>query len=198
MITFLEGRIEEKHPTRVVMNVAGVGYDVLIPLSSYDQLPVRGEICRLLTVDHVREDAHLLFGFMTEQERRMFVLLTAISGVGPKLALSALSGLTVRELTRAALDGDVARLSSISGIGKKTAERLVIELRHRLGEGDALEAMGGEIGEPGDTTARDAVMALVALGHKDESSRKMVSAVLRKAKGETLTLEDIIKRSLGG
>jgi Holliday junction DNA helicase RuvA len=197
VITFLKGCIVEKQPTRVVLDVGGVGYEILIPLSSYEALPGRDAECRILTYDYVREDNHLLFGFMSERERRMFVLLMGISGVGPKLALSALSGLSVQELTTAAHDGDVGRLSSISGIGKKTAERLVVELRHRLGEGDALDGMGGDH-EGDDRAARDAVMALMALGHKDESARKMVNAVIRKAGSETLTVEDIIKRSLGG
>ena len=126
MITFLDGEIVEKRPTDVVMSVHGVGYEVFIPLSSYDRLPSRGDACRILTIDHVREDTHCLYGFMTEPERHMFKLLMGISGIGPKLALSALSGLTVRELKVAVVEGDVKRLSSISGVGRKMAERMVV------------------------------------------------------------------------
>ena len=135
MITFLEGTLVEKQPTRIVLAVHGVGYEVFIPLSSYDRLPEENAPCRILTHDHLREDAHLLYGFVTEAERGLFGMLLGISGIGPKTALSALSGLSVRDLKTAVVEGDVKRLSSISGIGKKTAERIVVELRHSLSAG---------------------------------------------------------------
>ena len=117
MISFLEGIIEVRQPTHVVLNVGGVGYEVLIPLSSFDRLPREGERCRLLTHDLPREDEHLLLGFATADERSLFRRLVAVSGIGPKTALSALSGLSPRELKLALTQGDVKRLSSITGIG---------------------------------------------------------------------------------
>ena len=121
MITFLDGLVEAKEPARLTLNVNGVGYDVHIPLSSYERLPAPGGRCRVLVFDHVREDAHLLFGFATEAERRMFERLLDVNGVGPKIALSALSGMSVRELVQAIVGRDIKRLSSINGIGRKTA-----------------------------------------------------------------------------
>jgi len=198
MITFLQGKIAEKQPTRVVIDVNGVGYEVFIPLSSYDRLPAKGEVCLLLTYDHVREDAHQLFGFMTEGERQMFVMLMSVSGIGPKLAMSVLSGLSVREIKAAVVAGDVKRLSGISGIGKKTAERMVVELRHKIGEADSFEAIAGaEELLPEDLKMRDAVMAMIALGYKQADARTMVMDVLRgKVSGE-ITVEEIVKKALG-
>lgn len=198
MITYLEGVIDEKQPTRLVMDLGGVGYEVLIPLSTYDRLPSVGESCRVLTYDYVREDAHQLFGFMTEDDRNMFLLLMGISGIGPKLALSALSGLTIRELRAAIVEGDVKRLSSISGVGKKMAERMVVELRDKIGEGEALDALASmEDGDLDDAVARDSMMALVALGYQQSAARKMVMTVLKKSDGIS-SVEEIIKKALGG
>ena len=199
MITFLHGEIVDKQPTRVVVDVGGVGYEVSIPLSSYDRLAAKGQPCRILTYEYVREDTHGLFGFMTEAERRMFILLIGTNGVGPKLALSALSGMSVRDIMASVAEGDVKRLSSISGVGKKMAERIVVELRHKIGAAEALEAVSGA--EPHselDAKTRDAVLALIALGYKQEAARKMVAGTLRKEGSGDLALEDIIKKALGG
>lgn len=175
MIAFVDGVLAEKQPTRVVVDVGGVGYELQIPLSSYDRLPAAGARCRLLTHHHVREDAHILFGFGTEAERAMFRLLMDVTGIGPKLALSALSGLTVRELKAAIVTGDHKRLSGISGIGKKTAERICMELRDKLSASEALEALAGP-GEESevDSRSRDAIAALIALGYKQEDARRLV------------------------
>jgi Holliday junction DNA helicase RuvA len=196
MITYLEGLLDEKHPTRTVLDVGGVGYEVFIPLSSYDRLPDTGKEVRIHIFDHLREDAHTLFGFSTLEERRMFELLLSISGIGPKLALSALSGMTVRELKAAVVEGNVKRLSSISGLGKKTAERIVVELRDKLGKGEAMEAMTAE-DDAGDVTLRDAVLALISLGYKQEPAQKMVRQVLAR-EGGAATVEEIVKQALGG
>jgi Holliday junction DNA helicase RuvA len=197
MIAYVSGTLAEKHPTRVVLDVQGVGYEIFIPLSSYDSLPPAGESCRLLVHDHVREDAHQLYGFMTAGEKEMFLALIGVSGIGPKLALSALSGMSVRELTAAVVDGDVKRLSSISGLGKKTAERIVVDLRDKFGgmaeDRDWLPS--AEAG--GDSRVNDAMLALVALGHKPGPARKQVMAALR-ASGDEATVEELIKKSLSG
>ena len=195
MIAFLEGEIADKQPTRLLLNVGGVGYEILIPLSSYDHLGKVGERCHIITHDHIREDQHVLFGFMTESERKMFLLLLSISGVGPKLALSALSGMSVRELKVSIVEGDVKRISSISGIGKKMAERIAVELRHKISAGEALEAVAGADGVV-DSKLRDSIMALVALGYKQEIAHKKAAAVIAKSLGTDLSVEDIIKQAL--
>lgn len=198
MITFLEGRLVDKQPTRVVLNVNGVGYEVSIPLSSFDRLGPLNEVCHLLTHHHVREDAELLYGFTTEEERHLFELLLGISGIGPKIALSALSGMSVREIKAAVAGNDVKRLSSISGIGRKTAERMVIELRDKLSDGDALDvAAGADDSSPDDVRARDAILALVSLGYKQVDAQRMVrSAVSGGLDG--LEVEDIVRKALTG
>lgn len=195
MIAFLEGKIDDKQPTRLLLNVGGVGYEILIPLSSYDRLKKVGEHCRIIIYDHIREDQHVLFGFMSEAERKMFTLLLSISGVGPKLALSALSGMSVRELKISIVDGDVKRISSISGIGKKMAERIAVELRHKISASEALEAVAGSEGVV-DSKLSDSVMALIALGYKQEVAHKKASAVMAKSIGMELSVEDIIKQAL--
>lgn len=195
MITFLKGVLAEKQPTRMVLDVGGVGYEVFTPLSSYDRLPSVGEEVRVWTVDHVREDAHLLYGFMTEAERSLFHLLTGISGIGPKLALGALSGLSVRDLKAAVVEGNVKRISSVPGIGPKMAERIVVELKHKLSAAEALEAVAGVADTPGGGALRDALMALVALGYKQEDARKMILKV-NESHPEVKDVERIIKLAL--
>lgn len=198
MIAFLRGTMVEKQPTRVVLDVNGVGYEVFIPLSSFEPLPAPGQECRILTVDYVREDLHQLFGFMTEQERALFILLLGTNGVGPKIALSALSGLSVRDLKRAVVEGDVARLSSVSGIGRKVAERIIVDLRDKLDAGETLEAVGGAAGGgAGDVKLRDAVLALVTLGYKQDQADKMARSGVRRAP-DSATVEQIVRAALSG
>lgn len=196
MITFLEGLLAEKSTTRMVLNVGGVGYEVFIPLRSYDRLPAENRSCRVLVYDYIREDQHVLFGFMTEAERKMFVLLLSVSGIGPKLAMSALSSLSVREMIAAVSSGDVKRLGTISGIGKKTAERMILELKDKVSDGQVLEASAGMPEDMAtDHRARDAVMALISLGYKQAESQKMViNAMPRLAK--TASVEDIVRTAL--
>ena len=198
MIVFLDGVLEEKEPTRAVVNVGGVGYEAAIPLSSYDRLPAAGQRVRLLTVPVVREDAHLLFGFMTAAEREAFLQLTSVNGIGPKLGLAVLSGLSVRDLRAAIAAGDVKRLSGISGIGKKTAERLVLEMRDKLGKGDLMESIaGGDVPGPKQAKLRDALLALVSLGHKQADAQRMVRDIAPEITPDS-TLEDILRKVLSG
>jgi holliday junction DNA helicase RuvA len=198
MIVFLDGVLEEKEPTRVVVNVNGVGYEASIPLSSYDRLPETGQRVRLLTVPVVREDAHLLFGFMTGEERDAFLLLTSVNGIGPKLGLAVLSGLAVRDLKAAIAGGDVKRLSGISGIGKKTAERLILEMRDKLGKGDLMEAFaGGQAASPANAKLRDALLALISLGYKQADAQSMVKDIASEITPAT-SLEEILRQVLSG
>ena len=198
MIVFLDGMLEEKEPTRVVVNVGGVGYEAAIPLSSYDRLPAAGQRVRLLTVPVVREDAHLLFGFMTADERDAFLQLTSVNGIGPKLGLAVLSGLSVRDLKAAIAAGDVKRLSGISGIGKKTAERLVLEMRDKLGRGELMAALaGGKAAGPANARLRDVLLALLSLGHKQADAQRMVQDIAPEITPDT-PLEEILRKVLSG
>lgn len=198
MIVFLDGVLEEKEPTRVVVNVGGIGYEAAIPLSSYDRLPAAGQRVRLLTVPVIREDAHLLFGFMTADERDAFLQLTSVNGIGPKLGLAVLSGLSIRDLKAAIAAGDVKRLSSISGIGKKTAERIVLEMRDKLGKGELMEALAGDkAAGPANAKLRDVLLALLALGHKQADAQRMVKDIAAEISPDT-PLEEILRKVLSG
>ncbi len=194
MITFLEGKLYKKAPTRIEVNVGGIGYEVFIPLSSYDRLPAPGKNLHILTHDHIREDVHFLYGFMTEGERMLFLRLLSISGIGPKIALSALSGMSVRDISASIVNGDVKRLSSISGIGKKMAERMIVELRDKMSAGEALEALAGEE-QSNDLRVQDSVLALMALGYKQMDAWKMARKVIPELP-EDATVETIVKHAL--
>src|SRR5437764_12163042 len=141
MITFLTGTLNSALPTQAVVDVRGVGYELFIPLSSYDRLPAPGQQVRILTHLAVREDAHVLYGFMTAAERDLFrLLVNSVSGIGPKLGLAVLSGMSVTSFKAAVVNSDVAAISKISGLGKKTAERIVLELKDKVGVAAAWEA----------------------------------------------------------
>ncbi len=198
MITHLRGMVMEKAPTRIVIEVNGVGYELRIPLSSYDRLPPVGETALVLVHEVIREDAHELCGFLTEPERDLFRRLLDISGIGARIALGALSGLSVRQLKAAVVEGDVKRLSSISGIGKKTAERIILELKHKLSAGEALEAVAGpDQAALEDQRVRDAVEALVALGHKPADAWGLLRRILPKV-GPEAGVEQLVRQALTG
>ena len=194
MIAYVRGVLAEKEPTRAVIESAGVGYELLIPLSTYDKLPRIGGEAKLLTSHCVREDDEILFGFATDDEKAMFAKLTSVSGVGPKIALAILSGSSVGELSMSIAGGDAKRLAAIRGVGKKTAEKICVELRDKVSE-FAFSGRGGE-GAP-SPIAKDAVAALRALGFNEETSAKMVSDVLARD-AEIDSVEQIIKMSLSG
>ncbi|MCS6771198.1 MAG: Holliday junction branch migration protein RuvA [Kiritimatiellae bacterium] len=196
MISFLQGVLEEKQPGRIVVNVGGVGYEAWIPLSSYDRLPPEGASCKVLTVLHIREDAHELYAFAAEEERRIFRLLCTVAGVGPKTALGVLGGLSVREIKAAIAEQDVRRLASVKGIGRKTAEKIIVELKDKLTEGEMLEAVSGAATPSAeDLRARDAVLALVSLGYKQAEALAMVRAALSES-GPAATVEDLVRKAL--
>ncbi len=196
MITYLEGTLREVLPTQVVIEVQGIGYEVFIPLSSYDRLPQPGQSIRLLTHLQVREDAHILFGFASPEERDLFrLLVTRVSGVGPKLALAVLSGMDVMRFKAAVVDSDIASIAKISGLGKKTAERIVLELKDKLGVAAAWEAASADKApSPEARAANDAVLALIALGYKQVDAAKAVREVALKNK-ETAA-EDLVRLAL--
>lgn len=178
MITFLHGKLVEALPTQVILDVHGVGYELLIPLSSFDKLPAPGSEVTVLTHLVIREDAHVLYGFMTEAERSVFrLLINTVSGVGPKIALNVLSGMNVTAFRGAVAQGDVKALSQISGVGKKTAERIVMELREKVGASGAWEAASAQKTlSAEDQKINDATLALVALGFKPAEAHDTVRA----------------------
>ena len=197
MISFLHGKIVESLPTQVIVNVGGVGYDVLIPLSSYDKLPQPGQEVKLLTHLAVREDAHTLYGFMTVAERELFkLLINTVSGIGPKIALNILSGISVIAFRGAVANGDVKALSQISGVGKKTAERIIVELRDKIGAAGAWEASSAQRAlSPEDQKVNDAVLALMALGFKQIEAHDSVRKA-QAALGAPATVEDLVRACL--
>lgn len=176
MITFLQGILSESLPTQIVVDVGGVGYQVFIPLSSYDRLPAVNASIKVLTHLQVREDAHVLYGFMSVAERDLFrLLVNNVSGIGPKMALAILSGMSVTHFKNAVVTSDVASLSKISGVGKKTAERVVLELRDKLGVAATWEAASsGHAPTAEETAVNDAVLALISLGYKQVDAHKAI------------------------
>ena len=197
MITFLHGKLVEALPTHVVVDVNGVGYEALIPLSSFDKLPQPGGTVKLLTQLIVREDAHILYGFMTDAERDLFrLLIHAVSGIGPKTALNILSGMNVAMFRGAVANSDVKSLSQISGVGKKTADRIVVELRDKVGAAGAWEAASAQRAlSPGDQKLNDAVLALLALGFKQLEAHDAVRAA-QAVLGEQATVESLVRACL--
>lgn len=197
MITFLKGTLIEALPTQITVEVGGVGYDVLIPLSSFDRLPAPGNEVRVLTHLAIREDAHVLYGFMTAAERELFrLLINTVSGIGPKIALNVLSGMNVTALRGAVAAGDVKALSQISGVGKKTAERIVVELRDKIGAAGAWEASSEQRGlSADDQKLNDAVLALLALGFKQNEAHDGVRAA-QAMLGATATIEQLVRACL--
>ncbi len=197
MITFLAGKLATALPTQATVDVNGVGYELLIPLSSYDRLPAVGQPIHILTHLHVREDVHILFGFMSAAERDLFrLLVNHVSGIGPKLALAVLSGMSVTNFKSAVVNGDVASLSKISGLGKKTAERIVLELKDKLGVAAAWEAASATHAPSAEQSqANEAVLALIALGYKQVDAHKSVRD-LQEKHPEIASAEELVKQAL--
>jgi Holliday junction DNA helicase RuvA len=197
MITFLHGKLIEALPTQIVVDVNGVGYEILIPLSSFDKLPPPGQAVKLLTQLVIREDAHTLYGFMSLGERDLFRLLVhSVSGIGPKTALNILSGMNATTFRGAVASSDVKSLSQISGVGKKTAERIVVELRDKIGAAGAWEAASAKHSlSPGDQKINDAVLALMALGFKQIDAHETVRSA-QNSLGAKATVEDLVRACL--
>ena len=197
MITFLEGVLIEAYPTHVVVNVQGVGYHVFIPLSSYDRLPAPGAQIKILTHLVVREDAHILYGFMSTGERDLFrLLVNHVSGIGPKTALDVLSGSSVVSFKAMVVENDVKLLSRIKGIGKKTAERIVVELKDKVGVAAAWEAASAaHAPSPQEARINDAVLGLIALGYKQVDAHKALKEVIA-VKGAEIETDELVRQAL--
>jgi Holliday junction DNA helicase RuvA len=198
MIAFLRGTIARNLPNLLWIDVNGVGYAVHIPMGSFDG-KVEGEKVQVLTHLIVREDAHTLFGFPSEEAREIFLLLIErVTGVGPKMAMAILGGLSVGDFKDAVVGGDIARLSKISGVGKKTAERIVLELKDKVGVTEVWKLAAAAKGNPAEAAANDAVLGLLALGYKQADAlnavRKVLPALAKD--GETPSPDEIIRAAL--
>ncbi|WP_024641894.1 Holliday junction branch migration protein RuvA [Pseudomonas syringae] len=200
MIGRLRGSLAEKQPPHLVLDVNGVGYEVEVPMTTLYRLPHVGETVTLHTHLVVREDAHLLYGFYEKRERELFRELIRLNGVGPKLALALMSGLEVDELVRCVQAQDTSALTRIPGVGKKTAERLLVELKDRFKAWEALPGTftlvsnGPNQAEPVASAESDAVSALISLGYKPQEASKAVSAIKEK----DLSSADLIRCALKG
>lgn len=197
MIAQLTGILIEKSPTEVVVDVHGVGYLVSIPLSTYETLEHQNGEVTLLTHLHVREDVLQLYGFATEAERSLFRMLISISGIGPKMAQGILSGLNPAEFREAITTGNLLVLTSISGVGRKTAERLIIELKDKIAKGEGPEdaAVFPATSQQGKIRA-EAIVALMSLGYTRQNAEKALRAVLNETTEREFTIEELIKQSL--
>ena len=196
MYQYLTGRLIEKSPTHVVIETGGIGYLIQIPVSTFSGLSEIGQSVRILTHFIVREDAHLLYGFLTEEERELFRLLISISGIGPKSAMTVLSGVPLAELKKAIIDGNLVLLTSIPGIGKKTAERIVIELREKLIVTDSRTSSSTGTMRANDVLVEDSLRALVELGYRKQNAQEAIQKALRHLDGSKISVPDLIRASL--
>ena len=198
MIAYIKGLLVEKFFDRVVVEASGVGYQIFIPISTFDKLPHEGDEVKLLAWHCVREDDEILFGFATTAEREMFLKLTQVSGVGPKIALAILSGSSIGELSLAIASGNAKRISAIKGVGKKTAEKICVELKDKV---NAIEALASTSRSSKDDDKapmlRDAILALSALGFNEETANKMVTQVIQ-SNPSVADVESVIKLALSG
>jgi holliday junction DNA helicase RuvA len=198
MICFLRGRLVKKLPARAEVDVNGVGYEVIIPLSTYDSLPSAGDTVSLVTYDHVREDAHILYGFTSDEEKELFSLIIQVNRIGPKIALSILSEMTAREFSNAVVTEDVSTLAGISGVGKKTAERIVMELKEKIPKmafsAHMEERVGDEAAQSVDRKKlQDAINALELLGYKRPAAYKACVEILNK---NDCPVEELVRSAL--
>lgn len=195
MIALIRGTLAYKSIDHVIIDVGGVGYRLFVPLSTFYSLPESGEVT-LITHTHVREDALLLYGFLTLEEKELFVILIGISGIGPKVAINILSHIPAGDLKRAIASGDIKRLSGLPGIGKKTAERLVLELKDKVGPIDTLPdavASSATSGKSSEKLVNDVISALVNLGYKENHARKVLENM---ELAPDLSMEDVLKGAL--
>lgn len=196
MFAYMMGKLADKSPTSIVVEANGIGYQITISLTTHHQLPSVGSHVKLLLHFVVREDIQQLYGFYTEEERNLFRLLLGVSGVGPKMAMMVLSGLELRELKQAIVDGAVPVLSAISGIGRKTAERIIVELREKIVvDGTSVKTHARFPAQ--DALTADGLQALVSLGYKKQAAKDAIQKVLSMQTGkEKMKVEELIRHSL--
>jgi Holliday junction DNA helicase RuvA len=199
LIAKLTGKLDQKQPNTIIIDVGGVGYEVTIPVSTFYELGEPGSDVSLKIHTNVREDAIQLFGFRTAREKELFLRLTSVSGIGPKLAITMLSGMAAAELISAIRNNDLARLTTIPGVGRKTAERVVVELRDKLAkitfdEGEAEFVAARAAGTDEESIREDTAAALMSLGYPKAVAEKAVSSALREEGARTI--EAVLKRAL--
>ncbi len=199
MIAHITGKLIHKQPNAIIVDVGGVGYELTVPLSTFYDLGEAGTEVSLRVHTHVREDALQLFGFRTEREKKLFLLLVSVSGIGPKLAVTVLSGLSAEELVQAIRAGNLAKLVGIPGVGKKTAERMLLELKDKaaaiLPPGlEEVSSAGGAVAQTGDAMREDVISALVNLGYQKAQAEKAVGTVLKDSPDANFTTT--LKQSL--
>lgn len=191
MIAYLRGRIFEKHPNRLILESAGVGYDVAISVATFSGLPAEGAEVSLFIYTHVREDIIALYGFLRRDEKQLFERLIGVSGIGPKLAITVLSGMAADALVAALRDNNITALTRIPGVGKKTAERMVLELRDKL---DGLEA--APAAPPAGRVEEDVISALVNLGYQRAAAEQAAKRAVERS-GKTASFEDLFRQTIG-
>jgi Holliday junction DNA helicase RuvA len=196
MITCIRGKLLQAGLTSIVVDVGGVGYEILISLSSHNRLPREGSEIEILTHLHHKDDTMVLFGFMSEEERELFRMLIGISGIGPKGAIGILSGMSADDLKAAIARGDEKMLKAVPGIGPKTASRMIVELKEKIGLAPALQALSREL-EPTEDQKQlyDATLALIKLGYTQAAAQKALRRVLEKTE-EKMTLEELVRKAL--
>ncbi len=195
MIAYLSGKLVFKDPTYLIIDVGGIGYEVKISLQTYSKIKDEEHI-KLLTFMHIKEDAHSLYGFKEESEKRLFLLLISINGVGPNTGLMILSSLDTQEIEHAILSGDAATIQHVKGIGAKTAQRIILELKDKIGK-NLPDSFSGKIGflKSDNKVREEALQALITLGFPKAAAEKNIAQALKKTTGE-ISLEDLIKASL--
>jgi len=193
MISFLKGKLIHKEPAFVIIDVGGIGYQAMISLNTFSEIKDKEDI-KLFTHLHVREDAHILFGFSNEQEKGMFLNLISVNGVGPSTAMMVLSSMSPNDLRNAILREDSATLQAVKGIGGKTAQRLILELKDKVKK-EAIDSTTQSGGSQYNTMHREALTALMTLGISKAAAEKSIDAVLKKS-GNSLSLEDLVKMAL--
>lgn len=195
MISYLKGSLTKKSPTEIIVDVVGVGYSINISLSTYELLPELNGDIQILTHHHIREDAQVLYGFMTDNEREMFRLLISVSGIGPKMAQTILSGIRPDELARTITVGAISSLTAVPGVGKKTAERLILELKDKVIKMDGSEKII-DMPNTGASVRSEALTALLSLGFNREKAEHAIRGVLNDVNSNTISVEELIKRAL--
>ena len=198
MYEYLKGILIEKSPTRAVIDVQGVGYDVRIPVSTFSKLPALGDPVKLLAHLIVREDLEQIYGFYTYEERDLFRLLISISGIGPKLGVTMLSGMTVQELKQAIIQGAVPTLTTIPGIGRKIAERVVVQLREKVALEEANLSLTSSTSNQDEAIMNDSIRALLELGYKKQDSRTALQKAWKELEtgGAKPSISELVRKSL--
>ena len=194
MISYLNGKLVRKEPTHVIIDIQGIGYEVNIALTTFSAIKDQ-EQCKLHTYLHVKEDSHTLYGFHDEESRSMFLSLISISGVGPSTGLMVQSSLTAAELREAILSGDVKTIQSVKGIGAKTAQRIILELKDKMAKDGGITSEKQNLLHSRNTLRDEALSALFTLGINKQAAEKSVDRILKNS-GNTVTLEDLIKLAL--